>query len=110
MKNIKILSLFLLLASAQIYGVANPELRFILAYQAIDSLGKAVSIDLDDMAAQQLIQAMNYSIDFDIAQKQQLAAVQGSFWARGVALDASQLQQQNTDLQQQINNLEKEIE
>lgn len=104
MKKIKVLSLLMLLASTKIDSIAsnNPELSFILAYQALDNFARTVSSDRDDVGALQLLDFMNNSIAFDAQQKQQIAAAKDGYLSKGTPLDPAKIAQQNKDLAARI--------
>jgi hypothetical protein len=111
MKKIKVLSLFMLLASAQINSVAqtNPELAFILSYQALDNFARTISSDRDDVGALQLLDFMKNCIAFDAQQKQQIAAAKDGYLAKGTPLDPVKIAAQNKELQARIETLDHNI-
>ncbi len=111
MKKIKALSLLMLFASAQIDSVAatNPELAFVLSYQALDNFARTVSSDRDDIGALQLLDFMNKSISFDAQQKQQIAAAQDGYLSKGTPLDPAKIAAQNKELQARIETLNHNI-
>ncbi len=109
MKNIQVLSLLLLLSCGQMYGNANPDLAFVLAYQNIDAMKKNITSDNNDMHARDLLDVMNESIDFDAMQQQALAAAQAGMILDGVPLDADKIAEDNKELQKRIKKLKKNI-
>ena len=104
MKKIKALSLLMLLGSAQLDSAAatNPELAFVLSYQALDNFARTVSSDLDDNGATQLLNFMTVAISFDAQQKQQLAASQDGYLSKGTPIDPQNIAAQNKQLQARI--------
>lgn len=111
MKNMKILSLFLLLASAKMYGaaLANPDLGFILSYQISVEFNQQSSLDRDDVAALKLIATMSDALASDLSIKKQISDTTDRFLKRGVPLDPAQLAAQNKELQDRINTLDHNI-
>ena len=105
MKKIQVLSLFLLLACGQIYGSANAELSFILAYQNIDTFNKSISAGNDDMQAVALLNAMSECIAFDQQQVAALKSAQGNMLFKGKPVDPAQVEAANAKLQARIKKL-----
>ena len=103
MKNINVLSLLTLLAFGQIYGSASPDISFISAYRAIDELTRNISSDNDDADALNLLQAINNSIAFDVAQKQTLNAAKNTYLYNGTPLDPAKINANHKELQNNIN-------
>lgn len=108
MKNMKILSLFLLLASAKMYGaaLANPDLGFILSYQISVEFNQQSSFDRDDVAALKLLTTMSDALASDISIKKQISDTTDRFLRRGVPLDPAQIAAQNKELQDRISTLD----
>jgi hypothetical protein len=109
MKKIQVLSLFLLLACGQIYGSANAELAFILAYQDIDAFKKNIFADNDDMHASSLINSMKECIAFDKEQQNAIkASINGTFF-NGKPIDPAQVAAADAKLQARIKTLNNHI-
>jgi len=109
MKKIQVLSLFLLLACGQIYGGANPDLAFVLAYKNINVLNKAIAAGNDDTQANKVLDAMDEFINFDIEQAAALKASQDGILFKGKPVDPAQVAAKNAELQKRIKTLNDNI-
>lgn len=109
MKNIKILSLLTLLSFGQMYVNANPDLSFVLTFQAIDELDKSISSDNDDIGALNFLKTMEDSINFDIKQQKALNGAKNTYLYNGVPLDLKEIAEDNKDLKDRIKTLDNNI-
>ena len=110
MKNTKVLSLLLLLTSAEMYSAhASPDILFVLASQVLNALSITVQTDSDDGVAVKMLASMNGFIAFDAAQKKSLAAAQGGIVSKAIPLDSAKIEARDKELQGQINSYNNDI-
>ncbi|MDP3788702.1 MAG: hypothetical protein Q8Q60_05310 [Candidatus Chromulinivorax sp.] len=112
MKNTKVLSLLLLLASTQMYSfaaVANPDLLFVQACQTLKKLEIDIQWDSDGVGAIQLLDIANKCIDYDVNQQKSLDASKNTFLYKGVPLDLAKIEAENKNLQNDLKNIKNSI-
>ena len=109
MKKIQVLSLFLLLACGQIYGSANPDLAFVLAYKNINVLNKAIAAGNDDTQANKLLDDIDFCIEFEIEGAAALKASQDGVLFKGKPVDPAQVAAMNAKLEKRIKTLNHNI-
>ena len=99
MKNINALSLFLFLASAEVYTGSNPMLGLVLASKvASQSLNPAVESGNDNAAAEAYLAVMNESIEAAKELQTDLNNVPGTFLYDGTPLNQAKIEKANKDL------------
>ncbi|MBV8661292.1 MAG: hypothetical protein JO129_04060 [Candidatus Dependentiae bacterium] len=104
MKNMNVLSLFILLSSAQIYSTyANPQLLFVFAAQAANILDETAVSDTEDSVAVGIINTMNSCISLDQNLQAQLKSAQGGMLYGGTPINVAAIKKANQQLENAIN-------